>query len=201
MINCFELTDKGIKLKDETFALYDDFNSLWKRDNTTGKVQVIKELKYIWYVSDYRSTGVRRGEKGETLHKHAIKFSGLQSNTKIDNIILSCIKTYKAERNGIATTTYINLLKAFNTANAAIELLDDTIAKKLRQLRNSDAETTDSIAKAISSTIKELLTLGTEIPDKINKLEKVKEKAYAEQAQKAKGRSGIEITPSMTGDY
>jgi len=201
MLDYFELTDNGIKVIDETFALYNDFNTLWKRDKTSGKTLALKELTYIFYVCDYRSPGLKRGEKGKHLYAGAKVFAKLPITWVSDEIVNSCISTYINERNGIQTMNYISLLKAFGTSNRAIELIDDMIAEKLDQIKESDAEKTGDLVKALTSSIKELLSLGVDIPDKINKLEKVKQQAFAEQKTKNKGRSGINITASMIGDY
>lgn len=208
MEDYFELTDKGIKIKDESIMLVSCFNDLYKRDTTTDKAVVFKELHYIWQMSDVRSSSLKRGLKGKALVKDATSKAKLDTTWKADDLVNECVLYYREDRSNIVIVTYENLLATFGTANESIEFLDDVLRHKLSTIRdNKDAVDehgnsvldSDSV-KLIISSLRELLSLGTEIPKVVKVLEQTKDTALSMNKSSGIGRGDIKITDSMEPD-
>ena len=208
MEDYFELTDKGLIINDATIMLVDSFNEVYKRDLSTNKEQAFKELHYIFQICDIRSTSIKKGLKNKQLIADAKKIAKLDKNWKADAVINHCIKYWKDDNSNIIITSYENLLQAFGSMNATVTFLDDVVRTQLAKIQN--AENSDTITdddsgsllssdtiKIITSSIRELLTLATDIPKKVQELESIKEKALSINKDKSIGRSGIEITDSM----
>jgi len=202
MDDYFELTDKGLIIRDDTIMLVPCFNEVYKRDISSIKEQAFKELHYIFQMSDIRSSSLKKGLKGKELIKDAIKSVKLPADYKADNTVANCIKYYRDDRSNIVVTSYMNLLTAFGTANQTIEFLDDVLRAKISSIKDSakDDETSmldsDTI-KLITSSIRELLTLGTEVPKKIQELKGIKERALSDNKSGGVGRGDVLITDSM----
>lgn len=205
MDDYFELTDKGIVIKDETLMLVPCFNEVYKRDLSDDKRQAFKELYYIFQVSDIRSTSLKRGLKGKRLSNDAIKITKLGKDYIADVVVNECIAYYKADRSNISITSYTNLLNSFGTANESIEFLDDILRHKIAMLKTLDDSSDDDgnsvinsdTIQLITSSIKELLSLGTAIPKMIKDLEGIKDRALSLNKGSGIGRGDIEITDSM----
>jgi len=202
MEDYFELTDKGLIIKDESIMLVECFNEVYKRDQSPNKEQAFKELHYVWQMSDIRSNSLKKGLKGRELVRDAIKAVKLPADYKADHWVAECVKYYREDRSNIVVTSYMNLLTAFGTANQTIEFLDDVLRTKIATIRESaeDDETSmidsDTI-RLLTSSIRELLTLGTELPKKIQELKAIKDRALSDNKSGGIGRGGVIVSDSM----
>jgi len=197
MQDYFKLTDKGLKIEDDTFALFPDFNDLYKRDSDKRKNTAYKELTYIFIMADYRSPGIRKGYTGKRLSNYAKQFAKLNDDWKPDRVIYNCIDVYIAERDGVVTSIYKSILAGFFTSKKSIDFLNDMIANKVDSLQENDTDLSKELVQALTSSVKELISLSTSIPENIAKLEDIIKKVNSEQKDKRLGRGNITITNSM----
>ena len=198
MINFFELTDKGFDILDEGFVLYEPFNRLWKRDKTPTKDVATEELKYIYFLCDYRSRGIWQGYKGKDLISYAISHCDLPKDWEEDEVISDCIRLYIFESEGIKVKVLKSLMSSLSTTNKAIQTLDDKLDEIITNFSNAGFEgnSADTI-KMIHASVEAITKYATDIPKKLNELDGAIRSAHKEQVKKSEGRSGIQLTDSM----
>ena len=198
MTTYFELTPNGIEIVDDTFVIYAPYNELWKRDRTDSKVQAMEELKYIFLLCDYRSKGIQNGLKAKALVDYARLHTNLPTSWEEDNIVNECILLYLAENDGLKTKMYKSISRAFATSIKAINLLDDNLEDSIAKVSlGTDPEQIANHTKAINAAVKALLDYATEIPKKLEDIDKAMLQAKRENKRKQTGRSGIQIKSSM----
>jgi len=205
MNDYFTLTENGIILNDESIMLIPEYNEVYKRDKSQDKSTAFKEFHYIFQMCDIRSSSVKRGLKGKQLVEDSKKVAKLPIDWKADNLISQCLIIYRTDRSNIIITSYQNLLGAFGTANQTIEFLDDVLRSKIDAVRNNpngvdgngNTLLDSTTLQLITSSIQELLKLGTSVPKMIQELNELKGKALSSNKEVIIGRGGIEITDSM----
>jgi hypothetical protein len=201
MIDFFEFTDKGLEIKDESFLIYEPYNRLWKRDKSLDKDVAKEELKYIFFLCDYRSRGIIQGYKGVDLILYARQHTKLPKDWEEDKVIRDCMLLYLNENDGIKTKVFKSLVNSLSTTNRAVITLDDRLDDIITRFENLSAEE-DNInvadaVKAIQAAVEAIIRYSTEVPKKLNDLDNAMRQAQKEQSQKHEGRSGIVISDTM----
>ena len=202
MINFFEFTDKGFEIIDDTFLLYEPFKKIWSRDKTPNKTVVTEELKYIFFICDFRSRGIWQGYKGIDLIQYARTHTNLPEDWKEDKAIKDCMLIYLNENDFIKTKVFKSLIASLSTTNRAINTLDDKldeIITKFENIDNHDDEEFDTAnaIKAIQASVEAIIKYSTDIPKRLNELDAAMKQAQKEHSSKVEGRSGVIINDTM----
>lgn len=206
MDDYIELTDRGIKLKDDTLMTEPCFNEVYKRDNTTDKRVAFQELHYVFQVCDIRSSSIKKGYKGKQLITDAKKVCRLDNSWKPDVVLNECIEFYKNDRSNVVIESYRNLLSGLRSSIEVVNFLDDTLRHKLAKLRDTDADVKDEdgnvmlsseAIKIITTAVKEILSLSVDIPKRVQDIEQIKENALASNRGSGVGRGGTVVNDSM----
>lgn len=105
----FDLKDNQVIVKPESLLIY-PFSSIWKRDKSKSKEVAYKEIKYIWFFSDFDSPYFEYDDNEKAL---LIKEQVLEDNKyKPDSLILEAIEAYKK----LNLTPSMRMLDAINSA-------------------------------------------------------------------------------------
>lgn len=105
----FDLKDNQVIVKPESLLIY-PFSSIWKRDKSKTKEVAYKEIKYIWFFSDFDSPYFEYEDSEKAL---LIKEQVLEDTKyKPDSLILEAIEAYKK----LNLTPSMRMLDAINSA-------------------------------------------------------------------------------------
>ena len=107
-MNLFELKNWDLQIQPEAYALA-PFKALISRDKTKNKAVGIKELAYIFYMTDYKSDFINIIDEEER-DEQVKKFVELPKEWKPDKKVLEAIEFYKQR----STTTSLLLLEDAN---------------------------------------------------------------------------------------
>ena len=185
----FKLVNNNIVLNIDEIILVKEFNALLKRDKSHNKSRAFEEFKYIYFVYDYSSPYVQKGY-GEVILK-AKALDNCEITIEEDDLVKSAIDVYKDLQDSLELRIYLNLIKSFDITDKIIDKIREDITLKL-----SEDSSVDNINSLVSS-LKTLLTLANDIPDKLESLKKCENLIKKQQESQGLARNNTVITDSM----
>lgn len=185
----FRLVNNSIILNIDEIALIKEFNTLIKRDKSINKSKAFEEFKYIYLVYDYSSPYVQKGLNEKDLKRKALENCDI--TIEEDEQIISAIKVYIDLQDSLELRIYLNLIKSFDITDKIIDKIREDI-----QLKLSEESNVDNINSLVSS-LKTLLTLANDIPDKLESLKKCENLIKKQQESQGLARNNTIIRDSM----
>lgn len=208
-MSIYKLDDNGLPvLNDVSIGMTPEYKAIMRaRRFSTGdadgrkKLQNRKELAFVWYFCDYKSSGIQQGMSGDELFEFARKEAGLPEGWKADELVDAAIKRYKRDSDTVVTRLNKNLLASFANSERTLNMLNRIMDTKLVQLEtavnnNSDDEEVIGLINFIVSTQKEILTISKELPDRIDQHTKYVALLNREQEDVKEGLGGSIIPNS-----
>lgn len=161
------------------------------------KLYAYKELMFIYYVSDVRSTFKRRGYSGDILINMAKEECKLPSSWKPDSVILKCIKMYVStmETDEPGNKILATMLEGLRTSGDVISKIKGELDKKL-----TDSDTLLPQLTDITNSITALLKLSSSITDELNRINELKKRIAMSETKLRLAKGNIVVTSSMIPD-
>lgn len=224
MINIFNVDLTGnLVIADEAVRAIPIFREVIKRDKGSkgdsqgrAKAQALKELIYIYYVSDLRSRFRLDGTKEKDIHRRAVSGAGLPKDYKVDSLITEAIEKYKEIQ---LDTPEIRLLNSLNKglvfSSKVVDAIIDKIDEDLEYYTTADLAHNDLSFKTVNeevdgseeldkldpskilprliSNMKEITTLGAAVNKAIDTVKQVEEKVKKQLSEEGAVRGGGEL--------
>jgi hypothetical protein len=168
---------------------------LIRRDNgVVEKGRVFKkrtdsELRYVWFMFNFNSPGIRQGYNDNALHNEGVHFAGLDDQWKPDDAVQSAIAECKKFYGGVSTSYARTLLQTLQGSKQVIDVLKDSIMTDIEELKNCSTSEEDKVkrralAKAAVADLKALMEIADTLPKAINTTEKAVEQALRDLTEK-----------------
>lgn len=166
-MNLFQLIEYNLHISEEAYALQ-PFKKLLDNDKSKDKETAMKELAFVWYVSDIKSDYnyiLNIKDKQEEI----IKDLNLPKGWKLNKDVQSAIDFYKDRSKTVSSTILENSL-----------FIANTLSNKMRKIVESDEDSLLSIKdiESISSGL-------SKMPGIVTSLQKLEQTVIKEQSEKS----------------
>lgn len=175
-------------INDVSITLNKKFKAVFTKNK--DKELALKELGFVWWTSDRKSPAIREGLNDKEILSEGIFNFELPKDWKPDNIVLEAIKEYQKGET-VTLRLYKNLLKSFDKADKVVSILVDRIDAAVNKSELSAAD-----VRLLTSELKELLSLATDIPYKIAKFKELEKMIHEEELIGEEKKGGGEIPES-----
>lgn len=128
--------------------LIQSFKVLWDRDKTKDKKEALKELAYVYFLTDFKSP-YDKYDKDEKAHQINMEVMG-KHDYKPDDKILDAIRTYK----DLQQTFSMKFLESAKTAARELMRFFDTVDLSERTDKGSPIYKPADITNALSQSVK-----------------------------------------------
>ncbi len=165
-MNLFQIVDYNLQISEEAYALK-PFKKLLDNDKSKDKELAMKELAFVWYISDIKSDYICILDNKDK-EKEIIKDLNLPKGWKINKDVQAAIDFYKDRSKTVSSTILENSL-----------FIANTLSDKMRKIVEN--ETSDLSIKDIESIAKGL----TQMPSIVTSLQKLEQTVIKEQSEKS----------------
>jgi hypothetical protein len=186
----FTLDSGNIRINVTEVLIIKEFEGLLLRDTSIGKLRAYNEFKFIYHLADPLSRPNQDGFNETQAIEFACKECDFPKDYKPDKLVEAALVKYADLRSSVIAEVCEELLISFRTSS--------TVLKKIRariDVLLSQPEVTEDSIKNIIGLQKQIMEMGSSIPDNIKKI--VVAQKELEATNKVLGRGKIEITDSM----
>lgn len=168
-MNLFQMVEYNLQISEEAYALA-PFKKLLDNDKSKDKEVAMKELAFVWFMSDIKSTYnyiLNEKDKQEEIIKDLQLPKTWKRNKDVDNAIIF----YKDRSKTVSSTILENSL-----------FIANTLSNKMKKIvTESEENDTELSIKDIESISKGL----TQMPNIVKSLQQLEQTVLKEQAEKS----------------
>ena len=194
MIYLWRVEQEELVLNLREILKYKEFESIYLRDASNGKMLSKREFRYIDFIANRESYCVREGLNKTEAHNFAIKNSGLPSDYKADKYIERAIEKAKELNGGVIEDLIDSTVAAFHVDAKLVKHVRDLMEKIEGDVK--ELKDVENVLKLTDT----LINISSTIPAKVTKLLSLREE-YDKQQSKLTNtrRGGGEISNSFDG--
>lgn len=212
-MSLFEEQQGKIHISPE-YKLIPEFAKLLKRDKSKDKSTALKELAYIYFMTDFKSPYVKYPEGTKALKVR--KDMGFDAEWKVDNAVQAAMDKYDELISSETLESLRSARKALVTSNNVINVLRETIEEDLenikrirkavknvqdREEKGEEVQSDSSdmmlaVTNAINTAVQNLeyiMKTSTKIPDVVNKVKQLEDQVKKEASSETKIKGGGEV--------
>lgn len=158
-----------------------------------------KKLKYIAYVSSYKSPGNIKGLSNRELHNEAIVNIGIDKSWQPDESIDRGIKEYKKLYSRGIYGTIIELRRSYENVRRSISLLSRVLDNELEKIELAQDISEEELAKKVKSLVSssnDLKSLTSNLQEDVDNLKKAESALKIEEKKHKLARAGTMVSNS-----
>lgn len=171
MIHAFKIENDALILDVEEILQYQILRDIYARDNSKDKSFAHKEFKFIYFIADRKGYVTKAGLTKQEAYKYARENSNLPDTYIPDKLIVAAIDFVIKNMNVTPVEDLINsTVKALNLSGRVIKALTDGIEEiTSREIKLEDLQNCEE-------SLKQIIKISNEIPDRVEKLTELQEK-------------------------
>lgn len=171
MVHAFKIENDNLELDVEQILQYPALRVIYARDDSKDKEFAYKEFRFIHFMSDRKGYIVKSGMNKQEAVKFATENSGLNELYKPDKEVWEAIEFIKKNLNLTTVEDLISsTIKGLKLSGRVIKVLTEGLEEILaREVDKKDLITCEE-------TLKKLIEISNDIPDRIEALGELNEK-------------------------
>lgn len=171
MIHAFKIENDKLVLDVEEILQYKPLQTIYARDDSKDKEFAYKEFRFIHFIADRKGYVTKAGLTKKEAFAFARKNSDLPDDYIPDSVVIAAIDFIKKNLNITAVEDLItSTIKALNVSSRLVKVLtdgaEDMMSKEITIKELADCE----------STLKKILEIASEIPDRVEALTDLNDK-------------------------
>lgn len=194
MIHAFKIENDKLVLDVEEILQYPLLQQIYARDDSKDKEFAYKEFRFIHFLSDRKGYIAKAGLTKKEAYEFARKNSDLSDSYTPDKVVIAAIDFVKTNLNITAVEDLItSTIKGLNLSSRLVRVLSDGVEDLLSK------EITVKDLTDCEETLKQILKISNEIPDRIEALTELNSKWDKIEKGVTSIRGGSEYRESYDG--